>query len=54
MKRPLEEYNKFEAVTRALLGVPHAEIKEQMDAEKKAKKRKRKGANHYTSTKNAH
>jgi hypothetical protein len=36
------EYAKFTDFMRHLVGVPHSEIKAQLDAEKKAKKRKSK------------
>jgi hypothetical protein len=36
-----DEYKKFENLSRKLLGVPHAEIKNKLDAEKTAKKRKK-------------
>lgn len=38
MKR---EYDKFERTVTDLLKVPHSEIKEQLEAERKAKKRKK-------------
>ena len=34
-------WQKFETAMRQIVSVPHAKIKEQLDAEKKAKKRKR-------------
>jgi hypothetical protein len=37
-----EEYSKFDRTMRALMKVPHTEIKAKLDAEKKAKKRKAK------------
>lgn len=35
------EFKKFDETMRALLKVPHAEIKKKLDAEKTAKKRKK-------------
>lgn len=35
------EYRNFSELTRALLEVPHSEIKRKLDAEKQAKKRKK-------------
>jgi hypothetical protein len=35
------EYDRFENLARAVLSVPHNEIKAKLDAEKKAKKRKK-------------
>ena len=35
------EYQKFHNTMRRLLAVPHAEIKQKLEAEKKAKKRKK-------------
>lgn len=40
MKRK-SEYGRFERTVEDLLRVPHAEIKEKLDAEKHAKKRKK-------------
>jgi hypothetical protein len=36
-----EEYDKFDRAMRELIKVPHSEIKAKLDAEKKAKKRKK-------------
>ncbi len=41
MKRENSEYDKFANLTKALLRVPHSEIKAKLDAEKAAKKRKK-------------
>jgi hypothetical protein len=41
MKKKNEEYDRFENLTRQLVGVPHSEIKAKLDAEKAAKKRKK-------------
>jgi hypothetical protein len=35
------EYEKFDKTVRALLSVPHAEIKEKLEQEKRMKKRKK-------------
>jgi len=35
------EFEKFDRTMRELLKVPHSEIKEKLDAEKQAKKRKK-------------
>jgi hypothetical protein len=35
------EYGKFSNLASSLLKVPHAEVKEKLDAEKQAKKRKK-------------
>ena len=35
------EYDRFEDLARSVLGVPHSEVKAKLDAEKKAKKRKK-------------
>jgi hypothetical protein len=35
------EYEKFDSAMRAILKVPHSEIKAKLDAEKAAKKRKK-------------
>jgi hypothetical protein len=35
------EYDKFEALASGLLKVPHGEVKAKLDAEKRAKKRKK-------------
>ncbi|MGB2644468.1 MAG: hypothetical protein WBG02_09555 [Candidatus Acidiferrum sp.] len=35
------EYDKFDRTMRELIKVPHSEIKEKLDAEKAAKKRKK-------------
>ena len=35
------EYDRFEDLTRGVLAVPHEEIKHKLDAEKRAKKRKK-------------
>ncbi|MFZ0737259.1 MAG: hypothetical protein WAM96_09225 [Candidatus Acidiferrales bacterium] len=35
------EYDRFESLVSGLLKVPHSEIKAKLDAEKKAKKRKK-------------
>lgn len=40
MKRE-EEFERFEKMTDGLLSVPHAEIKEKLEREKRAKKRKK-------------
>ena len=42
MKKKSNEYETFENLTRQLVSVPHSEIKEKLDAEKEAKKRKKK------------
>lgn len=36
-----KEFEKFDRMARDLLKVPHAEVKEKLDAEKQAKKRKK-------------
>jgi hypothetical protein len=36
-----QEYERFSILARELLQVPHSEIKAKLDAEKKAKKRKK-------------
>lgn len=36
-----EEYDRFTDLTERILSVPHSEIKAKLDAEKKAKKRKK-------------
>jgi hypothetical protein len=36
-----EAYDRFQNLTDKLLSVPHAEIKDKLDAEKQAKKRKK-------------
>ncbi len=41
MKRSSDEYDNFERTMRKLLAVPHGAIKAKLDAEKKAKRRKR-------------
>jgi hypothetical protein len=38
-----KEFEKFDRAMRELIKVPHSEIKAKLDAEKKAKKRKRRG-----------
>jgi len=38
---PNSEYAKFDKTMRELMKVPHSEIKAKLDAEKKAKKQKR-------------
>ena len=35
------EFSQFDEMTKALLGVPHAEIKKKLEEEKAAKKRKK-------------
>jgi hypothetical protein len=37
-----DEYTRFTNLTSRLISVPHSEIKAKLDAEKKARKRKRK------------
>ena len=41
MKKKTNDYDRFENLTRQLMGVPHSEIKAKLDAEKAAKKRKK-------------
>ncbi|HEX9221731.1 MAG TPA: hypothetical protein VF860_00235 [Candidatus Acidoferrales bacterium] len=41
MKTKSNEYANFENLTRQLVSVPHSEIKAKLDAEKKAKERKK-------------
>jgi hypothetical protein len=40
-KNPTGDFDKFTNFMRRLVAVPHSEIKAKLDAEKKAKKRKR-------------
>ncbi len=40
-KKTHTKYQNFENLTRQLVGVPHSEIKAKLDAEKKAKERKK-------------
>jgi len=40
-KTKTDEFEAFDRVARALLAVPHAEIKAKLDQEKQAKKRKK-------------
>lgn len=40
------EYDKFDSTMRALIAVPHSEIKAKLDAEKRAKEKKRKPKRH--------
>jgi hypothetical protein len=35
------EYDRFENLARGVLNVPHSEVKRKLDAEKRAKKRKK-------------
>jgi hypothetical protein len=35
------DYDRFEALARGVLAVPHSEIKSKLDAQKRAKKRKK-------------
>ena len=41
MKKKSNDYDRFENLTRRLVGVPHSEIKAKLDAEKAAKKQKK-------------
>lgn len=41
MNKTTSEYDRFESLTRELLKVPHSEIKAKLDAEKRAKKRRK-------------
>jgi len=41
-KQTQQEYDNFDLTMRSLLRVPHSEIKEKLEAEKQAKKAKRK------------
>ena len=41
MAKNQDEFTNFDRTMRELLKVPHSEIKAKLDAEKKAKKRKR-------------
>jgi hypothetical protein len=41
MKKKPNEYSNFENLARQLVGVPHDEVKAKLDAEKKAKERKK-------------
>ena len=41
MKRESSEFDKFDKTVRALLAVPHSELKKKLDAERRAKKRKK-------------
>lgn len=41
MAKTESEYDRFESLTRELLKVPHSEIKKKLDAEKRAKNRKK-------------
>lgn len=41
MTKPKSEYEKFEGLTRAILGVSHGEIKTKLEHEKQAKKQKK-------------
>jgi hypothetical protein len=41
---PSESFNTFKNFMQRLVAVPHSEIKEKLDAEKKAKKRKAKSS----------
>lgn len=41
MRKTKSEYDKFESLVRGVLSVPHSEIKRKLDAEKRAKKRKK-------------
>jgi hypothetical protein len=41
MKKKINDYDRFENLTRQLVSVPHSEIKAKLDAEKKAKERKK-------------
>jgi hypothetical protein len=41
MKKKTNDYDRFENLTRQLVSVPHGEIKAKLDAEKKAKERKK-------------
>lgn len=51
MKKSNPEYNRFSALTDNLLRVPHSELKAKLDAEKKAKTRKKKRASRASSAK---
>lgn len=39
-----QEFNKFDETMKKLMKIPHDEIKAKLDAEKKAKKSKKKGS----------
>lgn len=39
--KPNDEYGNFEELARRVINVPHTEIKRKLDAEKRAKKRKK-------------
>jgi hypothetical protein len=41
MKKTTDEYDRFEGLMGKLIKVPHSEIKAKLDAEKRAKKRKK-------------
>jgi hypothetical protein len=41
MKKIETDYDRFEDLARGVLKVPHSEIKEKLDAEKRAKKRRK-------------
>lgn len=41
MKRSPSEFDKFDKTMRALLAVPHSELKKKLDAEKRQKRRKK-------------
>jgi len=41
MSKPNAEFDAFKKMTEKLLTVPHSEIKQKLDAEKAAKKRKK-------------
>lgn len=41
MQKKNLEYEKFDKAIRKLLAVPHSEVKAKLDAEKRAKKKKR-------------
>jgi hypothetical protein len=42
MRQDKSEFEKFDMTMRKLISVPHSEIKARLDAEKKAKEKKRK------------
>jgi hypothetical protein len=41
VKRESSEFEKFDKTMRALLAVPHSELKKKLDAEKRQKRRKK-------------
>ncbi len=50
-KNPTGGFGQFKDFMRRLVAVPHSEIKEKLDAEKRAKSRKRKAASRASHAK---